>query len=605
LLALLTLVGCRGQNREPRQAILILLDAARADRFSSYGYERTTTPHMDRLAAGGLLFRNHYTQGTATRKALPALLYSRYFTNPIFSNSRQLPLFEPATLFRRLDAEAIALPKVLRGAGFVTTAISAHVFIRPETEFAQEFDTLHDLGTMLDYDRKYGAPRAAETIDFAIDWMDDHSNQDFFLYLHLMDTHFPHFFEEDAKELLGNDEYDASRFDEGGGIDDSGGPLSPAERRYLDALYDGSLRYADRQIGRLIDFLEKSSRLQDTLIAITSDHGEVLLDRPGRLQHGGEWVEPLARIPLIIHYPRKVRPARVDSFSDLVDVGPTILGLLGVPLPEGKTADGVDLARIAAGEAPPKVFALIDGGIRDRRYKALFKVAGNVLRAETPIDVGRIRGKLYDLQADPNETRNVFVRQRDVAGALWSRYWSEMAPRYRRYAAAVSEAPPSRPFAVGSWHFATETPMQNAPPDLPLAQLLETASQSGWLKNARHRQLGIFATPSARPLALRIPVPNGSYDLSVAMAGSCVVEVGGAARTLEQELGNRIWQIGDQVDFGRIQVAAKSFAAVVRPAEGRWCSINAFGFRPLAGEPHDSETDGEVRERMRVLGYVE
>ena len=76
--------------------------------------------------------------------------------------------------------------------------------------------------------------------------------------------------------------------------------LQPAERDYLNALYDGSLRFTDREIGRLVDWFDKKGTLDQTVIAITADHGEHLMEVPRRFAHLGPWYDAVARIPLII-----------------------------------------------------------------------------------------------------------------------------------------------------------------------------------------------------------------------------------------------------------------------------------------------------------------
>ena len=101
LLGVVSILGCEPEPPKPRQAILFMLDAARPDRFSCYGYHRTTTPEMDRLAGQGVLFSKHFAQGTYTRASVSSLLYSRYFCKPLFPSSTQVPYSSPSNLFRR------------------------------------------------------------------------------------------------------------------------------------------------------------------------------------------------------------------------------------------------------------------------------------------------------------------------------------------------------------------------------------------------------------------------------------------------------------------------------------------------------------------------
>ncbi|MEE8523622.1 MAG: sulfatase-like hydrolase/transferase, partial [Thermoanaerobaculia bacterium] len=186
--------GCRSEPSAPaeppapaephRRVILLLLDAARPDRFACYGYPRVTTPEIDLLAARGVVFERHYAQGTGTRESVPALLYSRYFSVPIFPRDPQVPYSRPEDLFRRPDDEQISLPAAFEQAGFLTAAISAHLWTGRETPFAAEFMEMHDL-TVGHQSRQYPYPRARQVIDFTIGWLRQNRDRDVFLYVHL------------------------------------------------------------------------------------------------------------------------------------------------------------------------------------------------------------------------------------------------------------------------------------------------------------------------------------------------------------------------------------------------------------------------------------
>jgi arylsulfatase A-like enzyme len=305
LVAAGTIAACTEPAPPGRHVILILLDTARADRFGCYDARRQTSPNLDALAAGGAVFLNHFTQATDTRSALPRLIYSRHFTPPLFPLSARVPYSDPSDLFRRRDAEAISLPAVLAAHGFHTAMISAHTWLKPQTQFAREFVEAHDLSMLLDPERGYPHPRAEAVVDFALDWLKRNRERDVFLYLHLMDIHSPRFFDDDAAALF---EGDDQRWRGTRDVDlDSPDALGPAERSVLDAIYDGSVRYTDRHLGRLFDLYRDWGVLESTLIAVTSDHGEHLLERPGELGHGGPWYDVVARVPLVVSYPSAPR----------------------------------------------------------------------------------------------------------------------------------------------------------------------------------------------------------------------------------------------------------------------------------------------------------
>jgi arylsulfatase A-like enzyme len=388
----------------------VLLDAARADRFSTYGYARETTPNVDRLAARSAVFLRHHTQGPNTLTSLPALLTSRYFAAPLFPHTASVPVARPGDLFRWPDGESISLPRAFAGAGYRTVAISGHTWTRAGTAFAAEFDELRDVPALVPYDHRRGYPTAAQVVDQAIDWIAAHRTAPFFMYLHLMDTHFPHPFEEDAQALFGSAAYDSRAFDERGRPRASSQPLTGDDRRYLDALYDGGLRFADRHLGRLVAFLADAGLLDGAVVAVTSDHGEELLEAPGRIGHAGDRLyEALLHIPLVVFAPRAVPATRVDAFSEAVDVMPTLLDAAGVALPAGRRTDGRSLLPVARGAEPGATFTFSALHVAWANQRMLFPDPRPLLADQEELAAV----ELYDLAADPLERHDLAAARPD------------------------------------------------------------------------------------------------------------------------------------------------------------------------------------------------
>ncbi|MGB6848193.1 MAG: sulfatase, partial [Thermoanaerobaculia bacterium] len=423
--------GCARDRPAAENVILIILDAARADRV---GVSDSLTPNLDALGSRGVVFRSHFSQDTATRTAIPKLLYSRYFCPLLFPDSAKVPLFFPMELFQGFDEESVSLPRALSLGGYRTAMVSAHSWFKPGTGIAAEFDESFDLSTELDFPARYSYPRGEQVVDFAVDWLEKHQGERYFLYLHFMDTHFPHFFEQDAQALLAPEifaQVDLSLFSEGGRPRSLTSELSGSDRLYLEALYDGSLRYADRQLGRLFEYLRSQAQLENTLIVVTSDHGEHLLEVVGRFGHGGPWYDLVARVPLIVFYPPALEPQEVTHLTEAVDVMPTILSLAQADLPADKRLDGVDLTALLDGRLAPKTQAFGTFGIRETRFKALFTrdavgdladgLEGNVWAGEEPD-----APELYDLDDDPLETRNVWGSNPTEVADLRDRYREAM-----------------------------------------------------------------------------------------------------------------------------------------------------------------------------------
>jgi arylsulfatase A-like enzyme len=601
--------GCA--RSEPRGAILILLDAARADRFSAYGYPRPTTPSMDRLAGRGVVFRNHYTQGTYTRSALPSLLYSRYYFPPLFPNSDRVPFSAPRDLLRAPDPESLSLPRALSLAGFRTAMISAHLWLKPQTQFASEFDEAYDLSTLLVPDGERRHPRAEQVIDFAIAWLDRNADRDYFLYLHLMDTHFPHRFEEDARRFIDSETYSRvrlERFSPEGRPRDLEAELSEPDRAYLDALYDGSLRYADRHVGRLLEHL--GDRLDGTLIAITSDHGEHLLERPGRFAHGGPWYETVARVPLILSLPRKLPPRVSEALTESIDLMPTLMDLLGVSLPAGKRADGVSLRRVLDGEIPPRGHVFAKHGVRSRGVKCLFSDRDEALLAREPPTPDRLEGELYDVETDPLEGTNLWSSRRELVEECLERYRERMTAPHERYLATTATGPPSSPFAIGAEHFGAlgggARALHEREPRLAVI--------AGWLAVKAGEGSYLVASAGAEPLRVDLPIPDGRYALSAAVSGAAQLWVEGGPRVrLETEraepAGGASREPMEHVDCGEIEVRENRLQLTLAPErDGRVFAIRYLGFRPLGTRrdaPLDAQQESDLLERLRELGYAE
>jgi arylsulfatase len=613
-------LGCSEEpRRDVRQVIWILLDAARADRFSAYGYPRETTPNIDRLAQRGVVFENCYVQRTHTRATLPTMLFSRYFAAEILSPSRNLPLRHPDDLFRKLDDEAISLPRALSENGIHTAAISAHLWLQKTTPFAREFDELHDLSAALRVDDASAYPRAEAVVDHALDWIDEHENEDFLLYLHLMDTHFPHYFDSDAREFYGPGDPPASRFSDQGRPIDRGEALTGDDRRYLDALYDGSLRYADRQVGRILRDVETRERLDETLIVVTADHGEFLLEKPGHFEHGHLWLDPVAKVPMIFAYSSRLRSARVRSLCEGVDLMPTVLGMLDISIPAGKQMDGIDQTRVLQGEIPAKQVAfgaggvdVLQPGVRVDDLKGLFWGATHdeLLAGDEPIDAAAVHGILYDLDSDPEERSNLWARRPELATRLLRAYRAAATRSYRRYQGARTRATPTEEFAIASPHLSTGPGVQRLEGGLGLHGTSpgDIVSESGWVESDGGAFYGLLARSDAKPLNVSVRVPNGNYRVRATLSGDCAIAVP-AGSELRKVRGAVLSQDPTQVEVaevGPLSVRSERAELTLSPEpSGSGCLVRSFIFDPRSEDLRsDSETKAE-RERLRALGYLE
>lgn len=621
LLALAS-AGCGQAPAEPpRRVIFIMLDALRADRLSALGYHHETSPELDALARGGVLFRNHFALDSHTRSSLPQMLYSRYFAPELLPDSLYVSLSNPWNLFHRLDPEAVSMPRALARFGFQTAALSAHAWLGSGTRIAAEFDELHRLRDEVPVDPFYGYPTADQVTDAGIAWLDSHRRQDFFLYLHYMDTHFPHRWGPEAQKFSPADlDVDAASraFDRRGRVRDPSRSLTGAERSYLDALYDGHVRYVDREIGRLITFLRQEHWLEETLVVVTSDHGEHLLEVPRRFQHGGPWFEAVAHVPWILHYPQRLRPTTYDGFTTSLDVLPTILSLLETRLPEGKRMDGTALtARVLREERDVASAVYAPQGIRTGRHRLLLPVAGGdrpeaLLAAASPPDPATVRGRLYDLAIDPLETRNLWHQRPGLVGELLARWHATLREPFMRLARSRSDEAPKEQFALAVRH-ATLKPEGSVTETFGKPTL--TPDDPRWHWNRSWNGYWLGAAPGAEALQIDLAAPSATYDVHVAVGGTCRISVNGrpaVALTGPRVAADRQGQTaGPETTlrpYGRLRVRKRRLEATVEVATRRDpCVLRYFGLSPL---PDDSDPRKEERmpdpdERLRALGYIE
>jgi arylsulfatase A-like enzyme/Tfp pilus assembly protein PilF len=351
--------------KSPRNLLLVSLDTVRADRLGSYHYQAAQTPRIDALAASGLRFE-HAT--TVTPLTLPAHSSLMTGTFPAWHGVRDNGGFY-------LDDGQLTLAEILRDKGFRTGGFVGAFVLDRRWGISQGFDRYFD-----DFDLdKYGNASAmdmiqrpgGEVVDRALEWLQAEPKRPFFAWVHLYDAHASY----EAPEPY------RSRFP-----------------RTRDGAYDAEIASADAQIGRLVDALRADGRLDDTLVVIVADHGEMLGEH-GELTHGFFIYEGATHIPLVISGPGVPAGVIADQVR-IVDVMPTALSLLGVPVP--KEAQGTNLMPLAGGQHLGLV-------AHSESWYPRYHYGWSELRA---IQDGRFklirapRPELYDLSTDPREERD-------------------------------------------------------------------------------------------------------------------------------------------------------------------------------------------------------
>jgi arylsulfatase A-like enzyme/Tfp pilus assembly protein PilF len=379
----------------PRHVLIVTVDTLRADRLGCYGSRDVATPNFDRVAREGALALDADVQAPITRPSHVSIFTGLY---PAQHGIRD-------NISRALAADVPTMAEAFKSAGFETAGfVSSIVLARGFDEFSDRFDLgadAPDEARFLDILEKRGDVAVAD----ASAWLERHRRQRTFAWVHLYDPHAPY------------------------------EPPEPYASRYANRPYDGEVAWTDELIGRLDQTLTRLAIRDDTLLVLTSDHGEGLGEH-GELVHGFFLYQATLRVPLLMRGPAVAPGTRIPLVVQSVDLFPTILDLAGVARPRStESLAGRSLASLLRGkpapldEAPAFAESLTPRihygwsdlhSVREGRWKFILAP----------------RPELYDLARDPSELNNMIdvepARARAFRAAIDRRLASEAAAAPRQ-----------------------------------------------------------------------------------------------------------------------------------------------------------------------------
>jgi arylsulfatase A-like enzyme len=395
-------LSCRREAPRPRNVIFILVDTLRADRLGTYGYGRATSPNVDAFAREAVKFDDARSQSSCTFPSVNSMLTSRWPAAFLGQPFRSLGI--PQTI--------PSLAEILRRRGFHTVAVSASPVVRntpsrynPAAGFGRGFDVFQEdcLWKSADCVNRQAAEhlRAGE--------------RPLFLYLHYLDPHGPYRPPKTWRRKLarGRPKKEWVRRGDPNPIGDwlyKGLPnpgLTPADLRFLQNLYDEEIAYFDAQFAALLAAMRAAGRLDDSLVVFTSDHGEEFLEH-GHVKHCRTLFDTSIKVPLLLRLPG-AEGKTVSRPVQNLDLVPTLLDYLGL---ETRAAfDGRSLR------------PLIEEDSRDGAEELQFSMQGTFRSAADgrfkliqDLDSGGV--SLFDLAADPGETKDVLRRERRAYARL-------------------------------------------------------------------------------------------------------------------------------------------------------------------------------------------
>jgi arylsulfatase len=382
------------------QVILVVSDTLRADHMGCYGYFRPTSPRLDRFAAEGVRFDQHVSQAPYTLPSFTSLVTGQFCTtHGVLANpSGQNHNFPVA-----VDDHTPVLADVFRAAG-PPVQIAHGRYVSGGTLTAS-FDNLHNFpnhpkwfvrGYEYHVSVTPGTQRmvGAEVLHRRLfPWLEQHKDEDFFLFVHYWDVHGPYL----APSPHGQ-EYPHQQLGNGIPVHTAAGgqeyvrgwgpvaEVTPEARTRIDA-YDGGIAYFDSMFGALLDHLDHLGIGQQAVVALTADHGESMAEHRVPFAHD-ELYNATIGVPLIVRAPKLPAGRTVTSLSQAIDIAPTLLDLAGIdPAPPSfQGASLVPLARGAVETLHERTYSewtryLAARCVRTTRFKLIHKFTGGLALA--------------------------------------------------------------------------------------------------------------------------------------------------------------------------------------------------------------------------------
>ena len=379
--------------------IVVSIDTLRPDHLGCYGYRQPTSPTIDAFRREAVLVRQAVAAAPSTLAS-----HASMFTSLLANHHGASVLAQSA-----LRPGIVTLAQVLRSAGFATASFNGGGQLHRSWGLDRGFGVYESATDASEAD--IGEDTLAGQVDRARAWLEEVGEQPLFLFLHTYEVHHP--YTPSAARLRRMESGYAGTLPDRISIRllekiNSGQRLlHPGDLEHIIAAYDAEIASADAGFGDLLILLRRLGRYESSIIVLTSDHGEAFGERGNVGWHGDSLYDEQIRIPLVVKLPRERLAGRtVETQVREIDLAPSLLHLLGLPVPQTFTGTPIDFTAGASG-GPRWAVAGIDGrpesvAVRTARWKWY-------------------EGRLYDLAKDPAETRDVASVHPDVETALQDR----------------------------------------------------------------------------------------------------------------------------------------------------------------------------------------
>ncbi len=418
--------------------IWIVLDTARRDHFSCYGYEREITPNIDRFAQDGILFTNYISTAPWTLPSHSSLFTGLYTSEHGAHFARKGPLYLP------MPQKVKTVAEILSENGWKTAAISANTMLSKKNNFDQGFQFFYSKENAFreffwgmltsqifpDIWNKWGFLRinvyslSSELNKVVFQWLEKNRDEPFFLFLNYMEPHHGgKYIPGEAGGRFGvdwglwNDMYKSLDLE---AIVHKKKKISEHAYQLNRDWLDTKMVYLDENIGHLFDFLKANNLYDNSYIFLLSDHGD-LFGEHYSFGHTMELYNELIHVPLIIKYPEKFQKKGIsDEFVQNVDLMPELLSCLNLPIPDEISGQPLEKTNH---DIISELFRRSELTLNKQRYSRDLKAIFDNSESDLFKFIQSSNGKheLYDLKTDSLELHNIFSEKKKVAEELNNR----------------------------------------------------------------------------------------------------------------------------------------------------------------------------------------
>jgi len=393
---------------EKTNLIIAILDAVNYRHMKCYGYERSTTPYVDSIAAEALVFNKAYAHASWTVPSTASLFTSTVpFTHRVWSRER------------RLSDEAFTLAEALKAKGFKTCALTSNASASSVYKLFQGFDEKIELfeweSKDLESKKKLNVIWAEDFVKPAEEWIQKNKEKQIFMYIHFLQPHTPYNPPPPFKDVFSQG-YKGPLKDKRPFVPSSldKDRLTFEDLEYITAKYDENLKYADFYLEKILDFLKDLNIFENSIIVITADHGEAFLEH-GVFGHSNNLYDEEIRIPLIIRFPKKygLGGEKIDSLVQSMDLMPTFMDIYGQKKNRDSLQGNSLLPLLTGKKKEVNQFVLSSLGMpfveEETRSDALADKSYKII-------ISKNEKMLFNLKSDPGEKNNIFYKSPILSG---------------------------------------------------------------------------------------------------------------------------------------------------------------------------------------------